>query len=328
MTPRKPYRYLAVLLVASLLVACCGAERPSRSHLSGSLLKEDHLQNPGAAPFAPVISRPQVALVLGGGGLRGYAHIGVLQALEKAGIRPDIVVGTSIGSIIGAAYAAGNPPDQIWHMATTLQVLSLADLNISGPGFVRGDALARWADKMAGGKKIEHFPVRFAAVATEMNLLLPYVITAGVAGQGLRASAAIPGVFLPVETGGLTLVDGGVSALVPVRAARALGADVVIAVDIYCHGQQYPMTSALSMLLRVSQAQTCQLARPEADSADVLITPVVKPAGINDTEGRETARLQGYRALLEKLPLIRSVLQHVRRSAKDTLPAPHGAFSK
>lgn len=163
-----------------------------------------------------------------------------------------------------------------------------------------------------------------------MNILLHYVIMAGDAGdagqggQGLWASAALAGVFLPVETGDLTLVDGGVG----LWFRCALGADVVIAVDRYCHGQQYPMTSAHSVMLRVSQAQTCQLARQQADSANVLFTPAVKPAGINDSEGRETARLQVYRALLEKLPLIRLVLQHVRSSAKDTLPAPHGAFSK
>lgn len=279
-------------------------------------------------PLAAVSNRPRLSLVLGGGGLRGYAHIGVLQALDDAGIKPDMVVGTSIGSIIGAAYAAGNTPGQIWQMATTLRVLSLADLNIHGPAFVRGDALANWADKLVGGKTIDRFPVRFAAVATELDLSLPFVITSGDAGQALRASAAIPGVFLPVESHGLTLVDGGVSALIPVRAARALGADVVIAVDIYCHGQRYPITSAFSVLLRVSQAQTCLLARPEADSADVLITPAVKPAGIYDAEGRETARQLGYQATVEKLPLIRSALEHSRYAEKGALSAPNGIFSK
>ncbi|MEI7256472.1 patatin-like phospholipase family protein [Dickeya dadantii] len=322
-------RSMLMLFMVCLLAACSTAGLPARNNFSGSLLIDGRLQNPGSV-LSPLLAttRPQVALVLGGGGLRGYAHIGVLQALEDAGIRPDIVVGTSIGSIIGAAYASGNSPRQIWHLATTLRVLSLADLSMSGPGFVRGNALALWADNLVGGKVIERFPVRFAAVATALNLSLPYVITAGDAGQGLRASAAIPGVFLPVENNGLTLVDGGVSALVPVRAARALGADVVIAVDIYCHGQQYPMNSALSMLLRVSQAQSCLLASPEADSADVLVTPAVKPAGINDAKARETARRLGYQAAVEKLPAIRSVLQHFRLPERGALPAPVGVPGK
>lgn len=328
MTTRKPCRCLSLLLMVCSLFGCGTADHSASKIISGSLLTYGHLQDPGVPPLAAVSTRPRISLVLGGGGLRGYAHIGVLQALEDAGIKPDMVVGTSIGSIIGAAYAAGNTPDQIWQMATTLRVFSLADLNIHGPAFVRGDALANWADELVGGKAIEHFPVRFAAVATELNLSLPYIITAGDAGQGLRASAAIPGVFLPVKSHGLTLVDGGVSALVPVRAARALGADVVIAVDIYCHGQRYPVTSAFSVLLRVSQAQTCLLARPEADSADVLITPAVKPAGIYDAEGRETARQLGYQATVEKLPLIRSVLEHSRLSERGSLSAPNGTFSK
>ncbi|WP_407191851.1 patatin-like phospholipase family protein [Citrobacter amalonaticus] len=328
MTTRKPFRCLLLLLMVCSLFGCGTVDHSARRSISGSLLADGNLQDPGVASFSAVSTRPRISLVLGGGGLRGYAHIGVLQALDDAGIKPDMVVGTSIGSIIGAAYAAGNTPGQIWQMATTLRVLSLADLNIHGPAFVRGDALANWADRLVGGKTIERFPVRFAAVATELDLSLPYVITSGDAGQALRASAAIPGIFLPVESYGLTLVDGGVSALVPVRAARALGADVVIAVDIYCHGQRYPVTSAFSVLLRVSQAQTCLLARPEADSADVLITPAVKPAGIHDTEGRETARQLGYQATVEKLPLIRSALEHSLLHDKSPLSSPNGTLSK
>ncbi len=299
MTKRKSCLCLLLLLMVCSLLGCGTADHSVRKGISGSLLADGHLKSPGVTTLAAASLRPRISLVLGGGGLRGYAHIGVLQALEDAGIKPDMVVGTSIGSIIGAAYAAGNTPEKIWQMATTLQVLSLADISIHGPAFVRGDALADWADKLVGGRTIEHFPVRFAAVATEINLSLPYVITSGDAGQGLRASAAIPDVFLPVDSHGLTLVDGGVSALVPVRAARALGADVVIAVDIYCHGQQYPVNTAFSVLLRVTQAQTCLLARPEVDSADVLITPAVKPVGIYDAEGRETARQLGYQATVK-----------------------------
>ncbi|WP_323883446.1 patatin-like phospholipase family protein [Aeromonas caviae] len=325
MAARKSYRSVSIPLIAGLLIACSAVDRPIKSSISGSLLAEGHLQSLGVVPLPAASTRPRISLVLGGGGLRGYAHIGVLQALEEAGIRPDMVVGTSIGSVIGAAYAAGNTPDQLWQMATTLQVLSLADLNFHGPGFIRGDALARWADSLVGNNVIERFPVRFAAVATALNHSLPYVITAGNAGQAVRASAAIPGIFRPVESNGLTLVDGGVSALVPVRAARALGADVVIAVDIYCHGQPYSMDSSLSMLLRVSQAQSCMLARPEAESADVLLTPAAKPAGINDAEGREMARRLGYQAVVETLPAIRSALRHISLAEKNISSGSTGA---
>lgn len=305
------------LLLAGFLAACAGVPESAQGGFQGGWLIDGTLQAPAAQSLA---ARPRVALVLGGGGLRGFAHIGVLQALEEAGIRPDLVVGTSIGAIIGGAYASGSSPAQLWQRANSLRVRSLADIAFSGPGFVKGEALARWADGLVGGQAIERFPVRFAAVATDVDRARPYVITQGDAGQALRASAAIPGVFLPVQADGLTLVDGGVAALVPVRAARALGADVVIAVDIYCHGPQYPSNSSVSMWLRVSQAQSCLLSGPETASADVLIAPAITPAGVDDAEGRETARRLGYEAAAAQLPKLLSVLHQRGIAIRTTRP--------
>ncbi|WP_338300673.1 patatin-like phospholipase family protein [Pandoraea sputorum] len=315
-------RCLAVLL-AALLVACAGVPESEQRGFEGRWLVSGSLQAPTATPLvqpAPMPIKSRVALVLGGGGLRGFAHIGVLQALEKAGIRPDLVVGTSIGAIIGGAYASGSSPEQLWQQANSLRVRSLADIALSGPGFVKGEALARWADSLVGGQAIERFPVRFAAVATDIGRARPYVITQGDAGQALRASAAIPGVFLPVQAHGLTLVDGGVAALVPVRAARALGADVVIAVDIYCQGPQYPSNSSVSMWLRVSQAQSCLLSGPEAASADVLIAPAISPTGVDDAKGREIARRLGYEAAIAQLPKLMSILQQRGIAIRTTEP--------
>jgi NTE family protein len=248
--------------------------------------------------------------------------------LEEAGIHPSLVVGTSIGSIIGAAYAAGTTPDQLWRQAESLRMNTLLDVTLRGPGFVKGDALARWANTLVGQKPIEDFPVRFAAVATDIDRSLPYVITQGDAGQALRASAAIPGVFLPVQSDGHVFVDGGVVALVPVYAARALGADVVIAVDIYCHGPQYPSSSMVSMWLRVAQAQSCMLSRPEAASADVLIAPAITPATADDPGSREDARRRGYAATVAALPMLQSALRrhaHTASEAAQNMPALSGA---
>jgi len=302
-------RLFPLLVAASLLAACAGT--PERATgFDGAWLVDGSLQ---AQPAAPASRRdavpPKVAVVLGGGGLRGYAHIGVLQALNEAGIHPDLVVGTSIGSIIGAAYASGISPDQLWQQANSMRVGSLADVTFSGPGFVKGEALARWANLLVRQKPIEDFPVQFAAVTTDIERALPYVITRGDAGQALRASAAIPGVFLPVQSAGHAFVDGGVVSLVPVHAARALGADVVVAVDIYCHGPRYPSNSAVSMWLKVSQTQSCLLSNPEAASADVLIAPAIVPAGVDDPQGRETARRRGYEAATAALPALRAVLR-------------------
>lgn len=298
-------RWLLLLLAASLLAACAGTPERADKGFEGAWLVDGTLQaNPShpAVRHSPAALR--LAIALGGGGLRGYAHIGVLQALEEAGIRPDLIVGTSIGAIIGAGYASGTSPDQLWQHANAVRMRSLADVTWSGPGFVKGEALARWANHLVGEQPIERFPIRFAAVTTDIDSSRPYVITWGDAGEALRASAAIPGVFLPVQVSGHVFVDGGVASLVPVQAARALGADVVIAVDIYCHGPRYPSSSAVSMWLRVSQVQSCLLSRPEAASADVLIAPPIAPAGIDDASGRELARRLGYEAAVAALPAL------------------------
>jgi len=301
---------LLLLVASSFLMACAHTPEPA-ARFSGALLVDGVMQGASAAPAASNgKASARVALVLGGGGLRGYAHIGVLQALNEVGIHPDMVVGTSIGSIIGAAYASGTTPDDLWREANSMSVSALADVSLHGPGFVKGEALARWANRLVRQQPIEHFPLKFAAVATDIDRSQPYVITGGDAGEALRASAAIPGVFLPVRSTGHVLVDGGVSSLVPVYAARAMGADVVIAVDIYCHGPQYASKSSMSILLRVSQMQSCLLSRPETSSADVLIAPAITPAGITDSEARETARRLGYEAAIAALPAMKVALQH------------------
>lgn len=181
------------LLVLGLLTAC--ASTPSNMHLVGHELHDLESAQRRSDPA----SRPVLGIALGGGGLRGYAHIGVLQALEDAGIHPDVVVGTSIGAIVGATYASGASPSRLWTQATTAPLFSLVDVTFFGPGFLKGEALASWTNELVGHLPIERFPTRFAAVASNLERSTSIVITSGNAGQAARASAAIPGVFLPVK---------------------------------------------------------------------------------------------------------------------------------
>ncbi|HWC92794.1 MAG TPA: patatin-like phospholipase family protein [Pseudolabrys sp.] len=186
------------------------------------------------APAKPAAVRPSIGLALGGGAARGFAHIGVLRALIANGIVPDVIVGTSIGAVVGGCYAA-NQMDELesWSRALTVRgVLSYLDINLSGSGLIRGDQLAKRLNVGLADQRIDDLPIRFAAIATEFNTGHEIWLTRGRLAEALRASYALPGIFPPVRIGGRWLVDGALVNPVPVSAARALGARLVIAVNL------------------------------------------------------------------------------------------------
>jgi NTE family protein len=308
-TPSRSFVRIMVGAVLATLCACGSVPRDrttAQPTLQGESLDELAVARRGAAQ--PPLKHPRLGITLGGGGLRGYALLGVLAALDEQGVRPDIVVGTSVGAIVGAGYASGKSPQELWRRAEALRMVSLADPTLSGPGFVKGEALARWMDELVDHVPIQQFPKTFAAVASDLDHGRTIVLSSGDAGQAVRASAAIPGVFLPVEYAGGRLVDGGVTSLVPVDAAHALGADVVIAVDIYCHGPRYAATTMPTTWLRVQQLQSCRLSEAELSRADVVIAPAVAPAGIDDSPSRRSARQVGFAAALAAIPEIEAAL--------------------
>lgn len=182
----------------------------------------------------PRVDRPSVGLVLGGGAARGFAHIGVLRTLIAKGIAPDIVVGTSIGAVAGGCFAAGAlDPLEEWARHLTLRgVLGYLDVSLSGSGLITGNRLATRLEEALGKTLIEDLPTRFAAIATEIKTGHEIWITRGRVVDALRASYALPGIFPPVRIGGRWLVDGTLVNPVPVSAARALGARVVISVNL------------------------------------------------------------------------------------------------
>ena len=259
--------------------------------------------------------RPTVALVLGGGGLRGFAHIGVLRALEEAGIEPDIVVGTSAGAVVGAAYASGMTSAQMKSVARDVKLSSLVDWTLSSAGIMRGNNLASWIDTVTAGVPIEKFPTRFGAVATDLQSEKAVLLDSGSAGNAIQASAAVPGVTVPVPYQNGHLIDGGAASLVPVRFARAMGADFVIAVDIYCEGPRVDGLGAPTVISRVMRAQTCLVAAPERAEADVLIAPAVHVPGMSATDEQERAIQTGYEAARAVLPQLLSGLGRLAPSA-------------
>ncbi|MGB6349330.1 MAG: patatin-like phospholipase family protein [Pseudolabrys sp.] len=178
--------------------------------------------------------RPTIGLALGGGAARGFAHIGVIRALAAHGIVPDVIVGTSIGAVVGGCYAA-NEMDNLESWARTLTVrgvLSYLDISLSGSGLISGGHLAARLETGLKESRIDDLPIRFAAIATEFNTGHEIWLTRGRLSEALRASYSLPGIFPPVLIGGRWLVDGALVNPVPVSAARALGARLVIAVNL------------------------------------------------------------------------------------------------
>lgn len=178
--------------------------------------------------------RPRIGLALGGGAARGWAHIGVLRTLESAGIVPDVVAGTSIGALVGGAWAAGRLDVlEEWARAVTRgHVLGLMDFRIVGSGLINGGRLAKLLQRNFGDVQIEELETSFAAIATEMRSGHEIWLTHGRLIDAIRASYALPGIFSPVKIAGRWLMDGALINPIPVSAARALGARVVIAVNL------------------------------------------------------------------------------------------------
>lgn len=297
MKPRSLW-WSAGAAVLAMGAGCASKGQPALPELSARSLAQVR----DAGPMRPVSGEPPtVALVLGGGGLRGFAHVGALLALEEAGIRPHIVVGTSAGSVVGAAYASGLNAAQIRQAALEVKVSSLLDFTWRAGGIIEGNHLASWVGRVTGSVPIEQFPIRFAAVATDLQSGQAVLIEKGSAGRAIQASSAVPGVNVPVPYAAGHLIDGGITSLVPVRFARALGADLVIAIDIYCRSPRVAGMSIPSVLGQVMQTQSCLVAAPEMAEADLLIAPVTAAPGISAQAEKERVIEAGYQAAREAL---------------------------
>ena len=181
------------------------------------------------------MSKPKIGLALSSGGARGVAHVGVLKVLEEAGIVPDIIVGTSMGAEFGGTYAAGIPISQLEGLVRSTSFGRVAKSllpTIPWSGWSSGNAIRRFLKDLLGDRTIEELPIRFAAVVTDLESGQPITLTSGSLVEAIRASLSVPGLFTPVWLDGHLCIDGGVSNPLPVDAARALGADIVIAVDV------------------------------------------------------------------------------------------------
>lgn len=263
---------------------------------------------PPVETVAAVKKPPRIALALGGGAARGFAHVGVIKALEAQGIVPEIVIGTSAGSVVGALYASGISGFELQKMALQLDEAAVTDWSLPNRGVLKGEALENTINKLLANRPIEKFPKTFAAVAVNLRSGDAVLFRNGNAGMAVRASSAVPGVFQPMSISGQEYVDGGLVAPVPVRFAKGMGADFVIAVDISAKPQWGKTESAFDVLLQTFSIMGQTIGRFELADADIVIRPQTPEIKSTDFQGKHLAILEGEKAVAAILPALKAKL--------------------
>ncbi|GGQ27225.1 patatin-like phospholipase family protein [Shewanella litoralis] len=290
-------------LVTLLTVATLGLMACSSPNLYNDLIYKDL-----NASTPTVNAEHQLGIAFGGGGIRGFMHLGVIKALEEAGIKPNVVSGTSAGSIAATLYASGMSYQAMAAAIEDVGMSDIADFVLSSKGLVNGKNLSDWINAQVEYDDLADMPMPVAVTATNMTTHNTVTIRSGNPGHAVQTSSTIPGVFIPVEHQGDILIDGGIFSVVPVYAAKQLGAKRVIAVDIYCHNQTQPQVSASQLTLAVFRMQSCRLSQPELDSADIVISPLYEPNGIGGFDDKTQAIQAGYFATKAVIPQIKALL--------------------
>lgn len=267
-----------------------------------------------APPAAAGVARPiKIGLALGGGAARGFAHIGVIKVLESHGIVPDIVVGTSAGSLVGALYAAGNNGFALQKLAFEMDEAAISDWSVplfsNSSGVLKGEAIQQYVNRAVNQQPIEKLKLPFGAVATDLRTGQPILFRRGNTGAAVRASSSVPGVFQPVRIGQQDFVDGGLVSPVPVSFARKMGADFVIAVNISAQPDAQPASGTLEVLLQTFAIMGQTLNQYELKQADVVIRPELATMKGSDFNGRNIAIAAGEKATQALMAEIRQKLK-------------------
>ena len=336
------YRHLARLLRFSML------------GILGVFISACQSLPPVIETVAPLNKQPKVALVLGGGGAKGFAHIGVIKALEENGITPTLVVGTSIGSLIGSLYASGYNAKQLEQLALNTSDSELTDFTLSNQGFIEGIKLKNFINAKVGGRAIENFPISFAAVAAEKHTLKKAVFSSGDAGLAVQASCSVPNIFIAPripEKIGKKYVDGGVVSLVPVDTARDLGADIIIAVDVTAANANSPannkipsinslssfwgflessfVANATASVTDSSQSNTKRSTamRRERERADIIIIPDIGHISSLDTSQRRALMTAGMQATTPQIAAIKQLMKDKAQQEKGLIEKPPSKYA-
>ncbi len=286
--------------LAGALAACTTVPKP---------LVVEASSPPAAPPAVPVPKPPprlpRIGLALGGGAARGFAHIGVIQVLEENGIKPDLVVGTSAGSLVAALYASGKSGAELATLADSMDESAFTDWSFPGRGLIRGEALAKYVRDNTGARSIEQMRTPLGIVATDLDSGQPILFQRGDPGVAVRASSAVPAVFQPVRIGTHEYVDGGLVSPVPVRFARQMGAELVIAVDISAAPDGNATGDPMRMLLQTFAIMGRSINSFELRDADVVLRPKLPGVSGADFTSRKKSILAGREATLAQLAALR-----------------------
>jgi NTE family protein len=294
------FKFWLLVLAAGFLTACTTAPvKPL---------------DPPAVPQTPTASikrPPKIGLALGGGAARGFAHVGVIAALEEAGIKVDLIVGTSAGSLVGAIYASGKTAAQLQDVAMKMEEAEITDwtLPIFNRGVLRGDALALYVNRQITHKLIESLPIPLGIVATDLRSGQGVLFRQGDTGQAVRASSAVPSVFTPVKIGEREYVDGGLVAPVPVRFAKQMGAELIIAVDISAAPEANAADGTVAVLLQTFAIMGKSINEYALQGADLVIRP--DQAGLKgaDFTAKRRAIDAGKLAMQKQIPQLKALIE-------------------
>lgn len=314
---RQPTRQFAFALCSGMLLmtGCSTTQVISGSNSANapiSKLKVAEAQEYELQQTAQAIrqkngtDKPVVALVLGSGGARGYAHIGVIRILEAYGIRPQLIVGTSAGSIVGALYASGKNAEQMENVANALRSSDVRDLTLSKQGFFNSKKVENFVNEQVQNRSLEQLDIPFFVVATELQNGTRAVFNYGNTGQAVSASVSIPSMFVPTLISKKQYVDGGLVSPVPVEVAKSLGADVIIAVNILAQPENTATTNIWGLFNQNINVMQNRLASYELRDADVVIQPNIKEKQhIFSLDSRNQTMVSGEEATLFQMDKIK-----------------------
>jgi NTE family protein len=301
MYPNKLFCILAILILA----------------ITSCTLKETQPPPVVQPPVQPPPRPARIALVLGAGSSKGFAHIGVLKILESNKIPIHMIVGTSVGSAVGSLYAYGYDAFKLQKLSFSIEKDDVIDpLYIPSNGFIKGEKLEEFINKSVKNTPMEKLKIPFYAVATDLEKGQEIVFAKGNTGTAVRASCSIPGIFRPVKISDKLYVDGGVISPVAVEAAKRLGADVVIAVDISSGVERTQPEGTIETILQAINIMYSKLGSIQASQADVVIRPKVGHISSADFSKKHEAILEGEKAAIEALPQIMAIITQLRQEGR------------